>query len=124
MCSRVQNLSWIILTELQNIVEKKISYEESIDIINDALKEFIDCLNKYVNNKYKYDFVIKTNNISYDELDSYYKYILTLINNHNMYYDMFNNRLTFNDNDKYFIEIYNIQEENLINIRKECEWQP
>ncbi len=79
-----------------------------------TLDEFKKCLSSYVNNKYIYNFIIRVDGENLSLYDDYYKYILKLINNHNMYFDMFKDRLIVSS-DEYFIEAYNNQEYNLIN---------
>ena len=100
----------ILVHENSNVWNVYLSIKDSIPY------EIVDLLNKklssYVENKYIYNIFIKVENINYDYIYDYYKAILKDLNNNNMYYDMFFDRLI--SEDKYYIEVYNNIEKNII----------
>ncbi len=71
---------------------------------------FLECLSTFVNNKYKYKLYIKVDEENLSLYEDYYKQVLILINNNNLYYNMFCDRLVKEDNE-YFVEVYNKSEE-------------
>ena len=71
---------------------------------------FLECLNTFVNQKFKYNLFIKAENEDLSLYEDYYKQILILINNNNLYFNMFGDRLV-RENDEFFIEVYNKSEE-------------
>ena len=75
---------------------------------------FISCLKEYTKNNYKYNLYINVNEIDYKLLNEYYKNILILTNNNNFYYNLFGDRLV-NDNETYYIEVYNKSEIDILN---------
>jgi len=109
-------------------IEKIVVFEDkniwNIFIFNDksfrfeVLDTFVKCLTKYVKGKYTYKVHVRVNEEDLSLIEDYYKNILVLSNNNNLYYDIFCDRLLMNDGN-YFVEVYNKSEENLI--RKKLE---
>ena len=104
------------------VVEDKNTW--NIHIKNDTnfcyedISIFLECLTNFVNKKYKYKLYIKVDNEDLSLYEDYYKQILILINNNNLYYNMFCDRLIKED-DNYFIEVYNKSEE--ITLKRKIE---
>ena len=101
----------IVVSEDKNIWNIHLNCLNTIRF--DILKEFIDKLSNYVNKKYKYELTIESNDEDLSLFDDYYKNILILINNHNLYFNMFGDRLIKEDSN-YFIEVYNKVEHETI----------
>ncbi len=106
----------IVVREEKNIWDIYLSSNTNIPYF--VVKEFIDKLNNFVNNKYKYNIFISVEAQNLSLINDYYENILIICNNNNMYRDIFCDRLIKIEND-YFIEIYNKAEENLINKKLE-----
>ena len=83
------------------------------------LKTFLDKLKEYTNNKYTYTLEIETENEDLALYEDYYKNILILINNNNLFFDMFKDRL-IKEKNNYFIEVYNKAEELTLNKKIKC----
>ena len=105
----------------ENATFKKIVVEEEKNTWNIHIKNktnfiyedisvFLKCLNEYVSHKYKYNIFVKVEEEDLSLFEDYYKQILILINNNNLYYNMFCDRLIKED-DKFFVEVYNKSEE-------------
>ena len=107
-CAKIEK---IIVKEDKNTWD--IIIKNDTNIKYDVLKEFIECLTKYVNEKYIYKITIKADKEDLSLVEDYYKNILILANNNNIYYDMFYDRLLI-ENDCYFIEVYNKGEKDII----------
>ena len=71
---------------------------------------FLRSLESFVQNKYKYNLIVETDDEDLSLYEDYYKNILILINHNNLYYNMFCDRLIKEDNE-YLIEVYNKSEE-------------
>ena len=105
--------------KIEKIVVKEEKQIWDINIKSDniipynIIDSFTSSLSKCVNNKYKYLVTIITDDNNLDLVFDYYKNILILINNNNLYYDMFLDRLK-KDNDTFYIEIYNSSEKNIL----------
>ena len=106
----------IVVSEDKNIWNIHLNCLNTIRF--DILKEFIDKLSNYVNKKYKYELTIESNDEDLSLFDDYYKNILILINNHNLYFNMFGDRLIKEDSN-YFIEVYNKVEHETIKSKLE-----
>ena len=76
----------------------------------DDISTFLECLNTYVGNKYKYNLFIKVKEEDLSLYQDYFSKILVLINHNNLYFNMFCDRLVRVD-DSFFIEVYNKSEE-------------
>lgn len=107
----------IIVHEEKNIWN--IILNNPTNIKYEALNLFLECLNNYVNKKYTYKITVHTKEEDLSLYEDYYKEILILINNNNLYYNMFSDRLVKEDN-KYFIEVYNKAEEITLRKKLEC----
>lgn len=107
----------IIVQEEKNIWNIILNNPKNIKY--EALNLFLECLNSYVKKKYTYKIVIDTEEEDLSLYEDYYKEILILINNNNLYYNMFSDRLVKDDN-KYFIEVYNKAEEITLRKKLEC----
>ena len=83
------------------------------------IKQFLECLVNYVDDKYKYNITVEVEKEDLSLIEDYYKNILILINNNNLYYNMFKDRLVEED-DNYFIEVYNKSEEITISKKLAC----
>ena len=94
----------IVVDEEENIWN--IYIKNSTNFKYEALSAFLECLNIFVNKKYTYKIFVKVEKEDLSLLEDYYKQILILINNNNLYFNMFNDRL-IKDGDEYFIEVYN-----------------
>ena len=75
----------------------------------DDISSFLGCLNTFVGNKYKYKIFVDVDKEDITLYEDYFKNILILINNNNLFYNMFCDRLV-KENEKYFIEVYNKSE--------------
>ena len=78
------------------------------------LKTFLDKLGEYTNNKYKYNIEVEAVSENLNLYEDYFKNILILINNNNLFFDMFKDRL-INEDNNYYIEVYNKAEEITLN---------
>ena len=78
------------------------------------IKDFLAVIKEFTKNKYDIKIKIKVDSEDLSLIDDYYKNILILINNNNLYHDMFLDRLVRVE-DEYLIEVYNKNEELLIN---------
>ena len=85
----------------------------------EALKTFLECLSNYVNRKYIYNLVVEVEEEDLSLYEDYFKNILVLINNNNLFFDMFSDRLVKENND-FYIEVYNKAEEITLNKKLEC----
>ena len=79
---------------------------------------FLSCLTTFVGNKFKYNVFVNAEKEDLSLFEEYYKNILILINNNNLYYNMFCDRLIKED-DNFFIEVYNKSEE--ITLKRKLE---
>lgn len=106
-----------MISSFDNATLNKIVVVEDKDIWNiyiknntnfkyDELKMFLDRLGVYTNNKYKYNIFVEVDSEDLNLYEDYYKNILVLINNNNLYFDMFKDRLVRDENN-YYIEVYN-----------------
>ena len=104
------------------VVESKntwnIYIKNNTNFYYDDISIFLECLNTFVDKKFKYNLYIKAENEDLSLFEEYYKQILILINNNNLYYNMFCDRLV-RENDDFFIEVYNKSEE--ITIKRKIE---
>ena len=98
----------IVVNEDKNIWDIYIKNDKTF--LYDKLELFKKCLCDYVNKKYTYNLIVTVDNEDYSLFSDYYKKILVLINNNNLYYNMFSDRL-IRDGDDFFIEVYNKSEE-------------
>lgn len=85
----------------------------------EALEQFKKHLTEYVHKKYIYNIIIKTEKEDLSLFNDYFTHILILINNNNLYYNMFCDRLVRIEDD-FFIEVYNKAEEITINKKLDC----
>ena len=111
-CFEYANIERIVVDEEENIWN--IYIKNSTNFKYEALSAFLECLNTFVNKKYTYKIFVKVEKEDLSLLEDYYKQILILINNNNLYFNMFNDRL-IKDGDEYFIEVYNKSEEITLN---------
>ena len=85
----------------------------------DDIKTFLTCLENYVNKKYTYNIFVEPLEEDLSLYEDYFKNILVLINNNNLFFDMFSDRL-INENNDFYIEVYNKAEEITLNKKLEC----
>ena len=85
----------------------------------DDLKTFLTCLENYVNKKYTYNIFVEPLEEDLSLYEDYFKNILVLINNNNLFFDMFSDRL-INENNDFYIEVYNKAEEITLNKKLDC----
>ena len=78
------------------------------------IKDFLAVIKSFTKNKYDINIKIKVDSEDLSLIEDYYQNILVLINNNNLYHDMFLDRLVRVENE-YLIEVYNKNEELLIN---------
>ena len=93
--------------------------ENTTNIKYEDLKLFLESLTNYVKKKYLYKITVLTKEEDLSLYEDYYKQILILINNNNLYYNMFCDRL-IKENDDYYIEVYNKAEEVTLSKKLEC----
>lgn len=119
-----------MISSFDNAILNKIVVEEDKNIWNihiknntnfnyNEIKIFLDKLGEYTNNKYKYNIEVEATSEDLNLYEDYFKNILILINNNNLFFDMFKDRLISEDNN-YYIEVYNKAEEITLNKKIEC----
>jgi len=111
-CFNNAKIEKIKVYEEKNIWDIVLS--NNINFKYNILKDFIFCLENYVNKKYIYKITVVVDTQDNTLIQDYYKEILNLINNNGMYYNMFSDRLKC-ENDTYFIEVYNTMEQDFLN---------
>ena len=79
------------------VVESKntwnIYIKNNTNFLYDDISIFLERLNTFVGNKFKYNLFVKVDKEDLSLYEDYYKQILILINNNNLYYNMFCDRL-------------------------------